>query len=121
MTAVLVLALTFGSVGSVSGDATWLNAAPGTAAAGPALRQALGPHWRGVVVTVSANGHAIRVKLADWMRADRLIDLSAASFRQLAPLSQGVVTVTVSWGQPTITPPPTDEAPDWAYWHGLVL
>ena len=94
---------------SVTGISTWYRWHPGQAAAGRALRLALGPRWRGKWVNVTAHGRTIRVKLTDWMQADRLIDLDANSFRLLAPLSAGVVKVTITWGDaPTITPPPTD-------------
>jgi hypothetical protein len=110
VTAVLALALTFGNVGSVSGDATYYAYHPGQAAAGRALRLALGPNWRGKSVNVTANGHTIRVRLTDAMgRTPRLIDLDPHDFAALAPLSQGVLRVVVSWGDvPTMTLPPTD-------------
>ena len=109
MTAVLVLALTFGNVGHVSGDATWLRTKPGTAAAGPALRKALGRNWRGKWVNVTAHGRTIRVKLTDWCACGhgRVIDLDKASFARLAPLSQGVLRVVVTWGE-AIPLPATD-------------
>lgn len=74
------------------------------AAAGPALRAALGPNWRGRVVTARANGRAVRVRLIDWCQCyagtsrERAIDLYASAFRQLAPLSHGVIKVEVRWG-----------------------
>ena len=84
---------------SVTGTATWYRYHPGQAAAGRALRQALGSGWRGTVVTVTANGHAVRVRLTDSMgRTSRLIDLDPHDFARLAPLSAGVLRVTVSWG-----------------------
>ena len=49
-------------------------------------------------VTVTANGNRVSVKLVDWCgSADKLIDLYAAPFSRLAPLSQGIVTVIVRW------------------------
>jgi len=81
----------------VRGIATWYAYRPGQAAAGPALRRALGPGWRGTVVTVCAGSSCLRVRLTDWMRADRLADLDSRSFAALAPLSRGVLEVTVSW------------------------
>lgn len=71
------------------------------AAAGPALRSALGD-WRGQTVTVTASGVSVRVRLVDWCqcgkgtRGERLIDLYADPFSRLAPLSAGLVRVTVS-------------------------
>lgn len=87
----------------VRGVATWYAWRPGQAAAGPRLRAALGPGWRGRTVYVFTGRRCIpkvncvRVRLTDWMRADRLIDLDSRSFAFLAPLSRGVLRVTVSW------------------------
>jgi rare lipoprotein A (peptidoglycan hydrolase) len=79
------------------GVASWYRWHPGEAAAGPALRAFLGAHWRGTVVTVTANGHSVRVQLSDWCRCpSRLIDLGADSFARLAPLSRGLVKVSVT-------------------------
>lgn len=66
------------------------------AAAGPALRVG---HWRGRQVVVAANGHRVRVTLIDWCQCygTRVIDLYPQVFRQLAPLSAGLVRVAVSW------------------------
>jgi hypothetical protein len=83
-------------VTTVTGIASWYRYVPGGAAAGPRLRSALGPGWRGSVVRVCA-GACVVVTLSDFMRADRLIDLDARSFVQLAPLSAGLVSVEVSW------------------------
>lgn len=67
------------------------------AAAGPALRAALGD-WRGRTVTVSADGRSVEVALVDFCRCDGggLIDLYAGVFGQMAPLSVGLVRVTVT-------------------------
>jgi rare lipoprotein A (peptidoglycan hydrolase) len=68
------------------------------AAAGPALRVG---NWRGRVVTVTANGRSVRLKLADWCACPggRVIDLYASVVRALGlPLSRGVYTVRVTWG-----------------------
>ncbi len=78
------------------------------AAAGPALRAALGD-WRGRTVTVSVPGRApVEVRLVDWCRCDGggLIDLYAGRFEQLAPLDAGRVPVTV-----TIPAPPERSTP----------
>ena len=80
----------------VSGTASWFASPQNVSAAGPALRRAIGPNWRGTVVTVTANGFSVRTQLGDWMRADRLIDLDRNIFAALAPLSQGIVKVEVS-------------------------
>jgi hypothetical protein len=82
------------------GVATWFRAPAGTAAAGPALRRALGSHWRGQRVRVCGISTCIVVRLTDWClcsRGNRVIDLSASSFARLAPLSRGVIAVTVGW------------------------
>lgn len=66
------------------------------AAAGPALRAALGPGWRGTAVTVTARGVSVRVQLIDWMgNPAALLDLYAGVFRELAPLGVGLVDVEV--------------------------
>ena len=68
------------------------------AAACGRLRNAIGPKWRGRFVTVTAGSRAVRVQLVDWCgSSSKTIDLYAAPFQRLAPLSRGVVKVTVSW------------------------
>ena len=83
----------------MTGLASWYAYIPGGAAAGPALRTALGPGWRGQSVAVCrTDGGAmacVRVTLSDFMRADRLIDLDSRSFAALMPLSRGLVTVEI--------------------------
>jgi rare lipoprotein A (peptidoglycan hydrolase) len=87
----------------LTGHATWYGTGPGagTAAAGPALRAALGPHWRGQRVRVCRVGFAYRcvvVRLRDWCWCPvrgRLVDLSDEDFRRLGPLWLGVVRVRV--------------------------
>ncbi len=66
------------------------------AAAGPALRVG---DWRGRTVTVCRGGSCVRVKLVDWCQCygSRVIDLYSDAFRQLAPLSSGTISVTVTW------------------------
>jgi hypothetical protein len=80
------------------GLATWYPAQIGHAAAGPSLRVG---RWRGriVVVCVGATRRCISVRLTDWCRCGHghIVDLAAGSFRRLAPLSRGVVSVVVSW------------------------
>lgn len=90
------------------GRASWFDAAPGVAAAGPALRKALGPHWRHSVVLVTAGGRSVLVRLTDWCGCPhgRIIDLSDDAFRELAPLPVGVLTVRVD--VPRLAPPATD-------------
>lgn len=85
---------------SISGQATWYAWRPGQAAAGPRLREALGPGWRGRTVRVCSASRCITVALTDWCACDppsRLVDLDARSFAVIAPLSDGVIRVTVEW------------------------
>ena len=87
---------------SMTGTASWFDYVPGGAAAGPALRSALGSGWRGQVVRVCAgfSGRAcVTTVLNDYCQCygTRLIDLDAADFQRLAPLSQGLTEVTISW------------------------
>ena len=92
-----------GSAG-IRGLATWYDAAPGEAAAGPTLRDALGPRWRGRVVKVTTDQGSVLVRLTDWCACgDRgsvptLIDLPRSDFAQLGRLGRGVLPVEVSWG-----------------------
>lgn len=94
------------------GYATWYDAHKGHAAAGPGLRAAIGPDWRGTVVTVAAGGASVAAVLSDWCACGprhgqpTLIDLSREDFAELAdPVLDGIVLVTV---QPRGGPPPTD-------------
>ncbi len=83
----------------ITGDATYYAYHPGQAAAAAALRAYLGPNWRGMTVTVATDDRAIRVVLTDYESSTipgRLIDLDAGDFALLAPLSRGVVQVTVT-------------------------
>lgn len=87
---------------SITGIASWYRYVPGGAAAGPALRRALGPGWRGTVVTVCAGDRCVYgIALSDWCGCntanEKLIDLDRASFAQLADPSRGIVKVTVRW------------------------
>ena len=84
---------------SVKGAASWYRSPSGVAAAGPRLRSALGAGWRGASVTVCAGGRCVVTVLGDFCQCygTRLIDLDAADFQRLAPLSQGLQEVTISW------------------------
>ena len=68
------------------------------AAAGCALRKAMGD-WRGRHVLVAYRRRAVEVRLNDAVGGctRTLIDLSDEAFRYLAPLSRGVIRVTVGW------------------------
>lgn len=109
MTVVLAIALVLSAQSAplertaIDGTASWYAAPSGTAAAGPALRSFLGRDWRGQLVKVCAR-HCVAVRLTDWMRRERLIDLSDDAFSELAPLAVGVLHVTVT----PIEPPRTD-------------
>jgi hypothetical protein len=96
---------------TLHGTATWYDAPTiHDAAAGPSLRRALGSGWRGTTVTVCA-GRCITTRLTDWCfcGSGRVIDLDRRAFRRLAPLSQGVLSVTVSRVVPEL--PATDTVP----------
>lgn len=90
------------SVHYLTGRATWFATGPSGmfAAAGPALRVG---DWRGRIVRVCGLSTCIRVMLNDWCQCsfrqadERAIDLSDEAFARLAPLSRGVLRVTVSW------------------------
>jgi hypothetical protein len=83
---------------SIRGDATWYRYVPGGAAAGPRLRAALGPGWRGTRVTVTGPAGTVRVVLSDFMRADKLIDLSSVDFPAVCgALSRGICEAKVTW------------------------
>lgn len=53
----------------------------------------------GTVVTVSANGRSTKAVITDRgpFVGGRIIDLSAASFSALGPISRGVHNVCISW------------------------
>lgn len=100
----------------VTGAATWFclpgrsactvgyPASGAYAAAGPRLRSAIGPSWRGRTVTVCtpdciAPRVTASVRLVDWCACpgDHLIDLYASVFGALAPLTAGEASVEVAW------------------------
>jgi rare lipoprotein A (peptidoglycan hydrolase) len=96
----------------VTGTATWYATGPGAghAAAGSELRRTPGSDWRGTTVQVCAE-RCVVVRLTDWCACpgQRVIDLSDEDFARLAPLSVGVLRVTVSTIHLTL--PPTDFVP----------
>lgn len=104
----------------LGGKATWYDVGPGHyAAAGPVLRDALGgdPAFRGQRVSVCSGERCTTVVLTDWCACGErggiptLLDLSADAFRDLAPLSAGVIDVSIELGAaPQVTLPPTDTA-----------
>jgi hypothetical protein len=93
---------------TVRGRASWYGVDGDVAAAGPALRHG---HWRGSLVAVCAD-RCVTVRLVDFcqclrgQRSERVIDLSPSAFARLAPLSAGLIRVTVSAVH--VLPPPTD-------------
>lgn len=60
-------------------------------------------------VTVTSGGSSVVVLVSDYCQCggNRIIDLSDDAFRRLAPLSKGLIQVTVLYG-PMPTLPPTD-------------
>ena len=91
------MTLVLAAILAVTGQATWYEAGPTTAAAGPALREAVGKEWRGQWVTVTSGGDSVTVQLTDWCacKGDRVIDLNHTAFAELAPLGKGVIRVSV--------------------------
>ena len=88
-----------GGIGSrLVGAASWFASPIGVSAAGPALRAALGPSWRGTRVRVTGPAGSAWTVLGDWMRADRLIDLDVSIFPAVCgPLSLGLCRAEVTW------------------------
>ena len=84
-----------GSHGSQGGEASWYSFAPGggLTAAHPWL-----PFGTVVTVTNLANGKTVQVVINDrGPFGGRIIDLSDEAFSRIAPLSQGVCQVHLSW------------------------
>ena len=84
-----------GTQGTQVGDASWYSFAPegGLTAAHPWL-----PFGTVVTVTNIANGETVQVVINDrGPFGGRIIDLSDEAFARIAPLSQGVCQVRVSW------------------------
>lgn len=84
------------------GWATYYAYHEGQAAAGPLLKRALGPRWRGKTVTVCADGTCLDVRLTDSCACgDRhgdptIIDLDSRDFAKLAGLGAGILKVSVT-------------------------
>lgn len=86
----------------LEGIASWYSYFAGQAAAGPALRDALGPDWRGSTVRVCAGAACVAVRLTDWCycwpgtATERLIDLDVRSVVELGlDPARGLYHVTV--------------------------
>ena len=96
---------------TLSGTATWYCSASSacTRGYGPSdLVAAIDPTpgiERGARLTVSHGGASVTVVVVDVCacKGERVIDLTSGAFRQLAPLSRGVIAVTLT----TEGPPPT--------------
>jgi hypothetical protein len=110
-----------GGIGTalVGGTATWYcsSTSPCTRGYGPSdMVAAIDPTLgiaKGDQVTVRHDGRAITVRIVDVCACagERLIDLTSGAFAQLAPLSRGVIPVTIELATPGTTLPPTDVAP----------
>lgn len=93
--------------------------ARGHAAAGPALRRALGgdPAFRGEAVTVVKGKQRIVVRLTDWCACGKrhdeqtLIDLNPSDYRTLTGRDPGIAWVRVIVNGKSIPLPPTDTSP----------
>jgi hypothetical protein len=107
-----------GGIGTalVGGTATWYcsSTSPCTRGYGPSdMVAAIDPTLgiaKGDQVTVRHDGRTITVRIVDVCACagERLIDLTSGAFAQLAPLSVGVIDVTIESGGPGVTLPPTD-------------
>jgi rare lipoprotein A (peptidoglycan hydrolase) len=83
------------STGTQVGEASWYSFAPGSGltAAHPWL-----PFGTVVTVTNLANGNRVQVVINDrGPFGGRIIDLSDEAFARIAPLSQGVCQVRLTW------------------------
>lgn len=99
---------------AIRGLATWYRAPSAhDAAAGPGLRRALGPGWRGTEVRVCAADRCLTTRLTDWCACPggRVVDLDRRAFARLADPSRGVIAVMVEQLGPVPTLPATDTAP----------
>ena len=88
-----------------SGIASWHDDGPGLYAAVPGWHFGDQPYR--LVVSAGSSSVVVEVRDACGCPRGRLIDLSPAAFARLAPLSAGLVRVTIT-RSPTVTPPPTD-------------
>ncbi|HET7702118.1 MAG TPA: RlpA-like double-psi beta-barrel domain-containing protein, partial [Candidatus Limnocylindrales bacterium] len=94
---------------AAGGRASWYDVGPGLYAAVPSWRWGDEPYQ----VRVATGGRAVVVTVGDFCGCPgaRVIDLSADAFRRLAPLSVGLVRVTVTRLGPGVTAPPTETEP----------
>lgn len=119
MTLVLLLLAVFGSTpisppavssSGVMGKATWYDDGPGLYGA---IDRKDSDFEKGDSVRVTSGGTSVVVQIVDTCGCpgDRIIDLSPAAFTRLAPLSQGIVPVTIAAAGPLPTLPATDMVP----------
>lgn len=81
--------------GAMSGQASWYDLCSGMTAASRTL-----PFGTVVTVTNLDNGRSVRVVIDDrgpWGVPGRIIDLCQPAFAEIAPLSQGVANVRLTW------------------------
>lgn len=81
--------------GAMTGQASWYDLCTGMTAASRTL-----PFGTVVTVTNLDNGRSVRVVIDDrgpWGVPGRIIDLCQPAFAQIAPLSQGVANVRLTW------------------------
>jgi len=111
-------AMVEGEIGTVllSGTASWYCGDVCTRGYPDGLYAAAGRElqvgdWRGSEVTVCADG-CVTVTLIDVCRCPgaRIIDLYRMAFSRIADPSRGVVPVTIEYGGPRMTLPPTSTA-----------
>lgn len=122
MTAILALLLALGQVGTVQlgGVATYYDDGPGYYGSVPTWHAGDTPY----PATVCHAGRCVAVTVRGYCACgDRhgkatVIDLSPAAFRRLAPLSAGVIDVTLEYGGSVL--PATDTAP-WSLFDVLAL
>lgn len=120
---VLTAALLTAPMSTVTGTATWYcgkgqqGTSYCTAGYGPqdlvaAIDRKDSSFRKGDRVRVSSGGRSVVVTIVDvcGCRGRRVIDLSSAAFRRLAPLSRGVIPVTLESADP-VQLPATDMAP----------
>lgn len=88
---------------TLRGIATWFASPSGVSAAGPDLRAALGPGWRGTRVRVCAGDRCVATVLGDWCACGSrpggptVIDLDDNVFARLSSLDTGVLPIEVRW------------------------
>jgi rare lipoprotein A (peptidoglycan hydrolase) len=91
---------------TATGEASWYDDGPGLYAAVHSYRFG-DPRYSVEVCRADNDEVCVTVTVRDHMaNRERVVDLSPAAFSRLAPLSQGVVQVTV--GPPIIPLPATD-------------